>query len=158
MPSRRFYIKDLLLIAAFDLLEVLAKTLLYLLEDVFDFWASTATELRDVRVCSFPGELQLAFANLNQLSAALDEGVDLGEYGVQVEVPFRSFNLGCFLVDDESRFLVDFFPFSSALDTIPKIVHALLDIAFKHVVDVDALLAAFDDFIGDLMQQSGNAF
>ena len=108
----------------------------------------TASQLGHQVLTAFPGELDLAFANLLEFLAPLDEGIQLGEDAVDTEIPLPIAGL---LLDNADSHIVDLAPLFPALDTVLQVGDALLDISVEHVLDVDLALAPFDYFVGDLL-------
>lgn len=94
-------------------------------------------------------ELQLSLTDFDKLAAPLDECLDLCKYGIQAEVPL----LGVLLSNGRCHLIVDLPPLASAGNRVLQVLNALLHIAIQHIVHVDLLLASFNDFIADFVQQ-----
>lgn len=111
------------------------------------------TEFRHDLLGSFSGELKLALANFHEIFASLDKCLVLSENGlILVQVPQISFRRVLF--DHILMMLANNLPLLTAVNTLLKIIHALLDIARQHVILVDLGTALSDDLVADLRQQA----
>ena len=148
VPLGRVYVEDFLFVAALDPLDVLAEAVFDLFEHRYDLRPFRPGELGQVHGSALARELCLPFADLDEVAAALDEGLDLREDRVGLDLPGSSG-----LPDRVDGGVVDRSPRAAAADRVPEVVDAPVHVAGEHVVEVDALLAAVDDFVGDFAQQ-----
>jgi hypothetical protein len=144
MPLRHLHIQDVV-VKRGDLLQILVELFLEIEQVVSVGRALDTAEDRHDLVLALPSELQLALADLIQFAAPLDERVILGEDRlilVQMPVLVRTV-----LLDEALLLPANLGPLLAAFDRLGKVIHALLDLALNHVLDLDLVLAALDDLV-----------
>ena len=100
---------------------------------------------------SLESKLELSFADLLQLLAALDESLILSKDGTHVfHVPRLLVRV---LLDPSLSLGADLSPLLAAVNTLIQVPHALLNIVTKHVFLVDLGAAPLNDLVADLGQK-----
>jgi hypothetical protein len=114
--------------------------------------ALNATKDRNQSVLPFESELKLAFTNLDQVFASLDEGLILGEDGlIGIQLPALSRGI---LFEHVLVMNANSLPFLAAVNALVESRNAFLDVSFQHVHLVDLSSASLDDLIGNLGEQT----
>jgi hypothetical protein len=113
------------------------------------------TEDRHSLVLTFASKLKLALADLQELSAPLNEGFILSEDGLGVKLPVLA---GTVLLNDLLVLATNVNPLTAAVHGLIEILNALLNVTVKHIIDVNLGLAPIDDLVTDLDKQTLHAF
>ena len=132
---------------------MLVKHLFEPLEGLSPLLAPGASEDGHLAAGAALGELQLAFTDLLEVSASLDEGFVLGEDAV-ILFPAR---LAGAILYAPLNLRADLFPLAAALNALIEVAHALLDVAAEHVLDYNLASASRIDLVADLRQKALHA-
>mmetsp|Transcript_20727 Transcript_20727/g.31791 ORF Transcript_20727/g.31791 Transcript_20727/m.31791 type:complete len:265 (-) Transcript_20727:1168-1962(-) len=150
VPLGDLHVQDIVL-KVLDVLQMLGEHAFQLKQVLSVLGALGATEHRHHLLLSLTGELQLAFTDLHEVFATLDEGFVLGEDGlIGVQLPGST---GGVLLNHLLHLEADSLPLTAAVDALLEVSHALLDVALEHVVLVDLGAASLDDLVADLGEQ-----
>ena len=151
MPFRDFDVEDIV-VEIFDILKIFHEVSLQLHQVLGVLRALNTTKDWNQSVLPFESELKLAFADLDQVFASLDEGLILGEDGlIGIQLPALSRGI---LFEHVLVMNANSLPFLAAVNALVEIRNAFLDVAFKHVHLVDLGSASLDDLVGNLGQET----
>mmetsp|Transcript_13882 Transcript_13882/g.32965 ORF Transcript_13882/g.32965 Transcript_13882/m.32965 type:complete len:550 (-) Transcript_13882:235-1884(-) len=150
-PLWRADIQDIIVnIGRLQALQILQEVLLDLVERVANFTCFGAAEGGHRLAAETARELLQALADLQEIAAALDKGVDLQKDAALRKVPWSV----CVLGQEPHGLLVGALPLPAAVDALLQLHHGALHLAREDVRELDGGLAPLDDFIAHLPQES----
>lgn len=155
MPFCDLDVQDII-VEIFNVLQMFQEHALKVKKILGVLWSFDTSEDRHNLISTFPGELKLAFANLQEVFASLDKGLVLGKDRlISIKDPILSWWV---LLNQLLILEADVFPFFAALNTFLKILHTFFDVTLKHVVFVDLGSATLDNLVAYLSQETLHAF
>jgi hypothetical protein len=141
-----------------------SKRFLNFFKNINDFWGSSTSKLRQLRISSFSSKLKLAFTYFNKFRATLYKSINLSKNRILIKFPFNTnfflsisfllfllflllFLFLIIMINQLLNFFIYFFPIFSAFNRISQITHAFFNISIKHILYIYLRFASFNNFI-----------